>query len=214
MVTRWEETVSEIDTVDWRGNPLHLSNVKALRDVKTGRIRVYPYEVAKAEIQEIARKFDLDPRDVGSFLMILAKPGPFQEGEVLYMYHLQKLLFYLWKDLGKHGYADSLPRDAFIAAENGPVPENMKDDLQRLETLGLLTTKPEKWNKYISLRIILTDKGKHLAKRLWDEVPVPYKQVALEVKEKIYPLDPETVRHKVHEEYPEYKDSYVKNDIE
>jgi len=146
--------------------------------------------------------------------MILAKPGPFLEGEVLYKYHLQKLLFYLWKGLGKHGYADSLPRDEFIAAENGPVPENMKDDLQRLETLGLLTTKPEKWDEYTSMRIILTDKGTHLSKRLWEEVPVPYKHVALEVKEKIYPLDPETVRRRVHEEYPEYKDSYVKNDIE
>lgn len=193
---------------------MHLSNVKALRDLKTGRIRVYPYEVAKAEIREIARKFDLEPRDVGFFLMILAKPGPFLEGEVLYKYHLQKLLFYLWKGLGKHGYADSLPRDEFIAAENGPVPENMKDDLQRLETLGLLTTKPEKWDEYTSMRIILTDKGTHLSKRLWEEVPVPYKHVALEVKEKIYPLDPETVRRRVHEEYPEYKDSYVKNDIE
>lgn len=182
--------------------------------MKTGRIRVHPYEVAKAEIRTIADKLCLQPRDVGTLLMILAKPGPFPEGEVLYKYHIQKMLFYLWKEMGINGYGESLPRDEFLAARNGPVPENMKDDLQRLEDLGLLQTKPEKWNDYTSLRVLLTDDGLRLSKELWGEVAEPYKRVALKVKEEIYPLDPETVRHKVHEEYPEYRDTYIENDIE
>ena len=214
MESEWVETVTDVKTVNWRGEPIHLIGVRALKHRKTGRVRIYPFDVAKAEIKTIADRFDLFPRDVGSLLMIFAKPGPFKEGEVLYKYHIQKLLFYLWKELGNRGYGESLPRDEFISARNGPVPKHVNDDLGRLEERGLIKTRPQKWDNYISKRIILTDEGLRLAGEIWEIVPMPYKEVIKKVKERIYPLDPETVRHLVHKEYPEYQDTYIENDIE
>ena len=213
-MTQWVETQIEIRTVDWRGNPIHLKGVRAIKDVKTGNIRVFPFDVARAEVEVIAEKFGIAPRDVGLLLMILAKPGSFREGEVLFKYHLQKLLFYLWKELHNYGYGESLPRDEFIAAKNGPVPSHLEEDLERLASKGWVKTRYEHWNGYKSKRIILTGKGLGIAKELWGALPEPYKKVALKVKERIYPLDPETVRDLVHQEYPEYRDTYVENDVE
>jgi len=53
-----------------------------------------------------------------------------------------------------------------------------------------------------------------IAQELWKVLPEPYKQTAIDMKERIYPLDPETVRHRVHREYPEYIDTYIENDVE
>jgi len=123
-------------------------------------------------------------------------------------------LFYFWKELWKKGYGESLPRDDFFAAKNGPVPEHLENDLMRFEKKGWVKTRYEKWNGNCSKRIILTNDGLKLSKELWDSLPDPYKEAVLKVKERIYPLQPETVRHLVHKEYPEYRDSYVENDVE
>lgn len=214
MEKTWIETEIDIDTVNWKGEPMHVTSVKALKNSKTGAIRVYPFEVAKAEIRQIAERFGLLPRDVGSLLMILAKPGYFQEGDVLYKYHLQKFLFYLWKFVDAYGYSESLPIDTFVAAKNGPVPKHLNEDLQRFEKNNLIKTKYEKWEQGKSKRITLTREGMKLAKELWCVLPDPYKEIAIKVKERIYPLSPDRVRHLVHREYPEYKNTYVENDIE
>ena len=213
-MTQWVETQTEIRTVDWRGNPIHLKGVRAFKNVKTGNIRVFPFDVARAEVEVIAEKFGIAPRDVGLLLMILAKPGIFREGEVLFKYHLQKLLFYLWKELDNYGYGESLPRDEFVAARNGPVPAHLEEDLERFARKGWIKTRYEHWDSHESKRVILIDEGLRIAKELWDALPEPYKKVALKVKERIYPLDPETVRQLVHQEYPEYRDTYVENDVE
>lgn len=210
----WTETDIAIDSVSWRGEPIHIKGVKALKNTKTGEIRVHPSEIAQAEIRQIAERLDLLPRDIGALLMILARPGYFKEGEVLFKYHLQKLLFYLWKYLDSCGYENSLPVDRFIAARNGPVPENLDDDLKRLETKKLIKVRYEKWAEGKSKRIILTQEGTKVAGELSRILPDPYKEIAVRVKERIHPLTPERVRQLVHNEYPEYKDTYVENDIE
>ncbi|MFH0896738.1 MAG: hypothetical protein V1850_01650 [Candidatus Bathyarchaeota archaeon] len=99
MEAKWIDTTIEIKTVNWKGEPLHLTGVKALKNTKTGATRVYPSEVAQAEVRQIAKCLDVLPRDVGSLLMVFAKPSYFKEGEVFYKYHLQKMLFYFWKGL-------------------------------------------------------------------------------------------------------------------
>jgi hypothetical protein len=179
---------------------------------------VYPSEVAKAEINQIAEQLNICPRDAGTLLMILAKPGNFNEGDVFYKYHLQKMMFYMWKMLDKT-YGESLPLDRFLPAENGPVPEHLDEDLQRFEKNKLIRVKYEKWkdtsnNTITSKRIILTEDGKKMAEELRHRLPEPYEKVALNVKKRIYPLDPEKVRHLVHKEFPEYRNTYRKNDIE
>lgn len=214
---KWIETEIDVETVDWKGEPLKVVNVKALKNSKTGAIRVYPFEIAKAEVKQIAECYGILPRDAAALMLMFSKPGPFKEGEVLYKYHLQKLLFYLSKYLETFGYGDSLPIDHFIKAKNGPVPENLNDDLQRFEKKGLIKIKLEKWRQGTSRpskRITLTEEGTKIASALWNDLPNPYKEIAIKVKERIYPLDPESVRHVVHKEYPEYRDTYIENDIE
>ena len=210
----WNDVDTTIDTVNWRGEPIHLTGVKALKNSKTGAIRIYPSEIAKAEVRQLAESLGILPRDVGSLLMIFAKPSYFKEGEVLYKYHLQKLLFYYWKFLDMSGYKNSLPIDDFIAAKNGPVPEHLNDDLQRLEEKKLIKVRYKKWEQGRSKRIMLTKEGTKLARESWKALPHPYKEIAIKVKERIHPLSPDRVRHLVHKEYPEYKDTYVENDIE
>ena len=61
---------------------------------------------------------------------------------------------------------------------------------------------------------MLTNDGLKLSEELWKTLPDPYKKVALKIKKRIYPLDPETIRQRVHNEYPEYRDTYVENDVE
>jgi len=210
----WIETDISLDTVNWKGEPIHLTCVKALKNSKTDEIRVYPFEVAQAEVRQIAECLGILPQDVGILLMILAKPGYFKEGEVLYKYHLQKLLFYLSKFIDANGYENTLPMDKFKAAKNGPVPEHLDEDLQRLEEKKLIKVQCEESEYGKSKRIILTREGTKVAEELWNALPDPYKEIAIKVKERIHPLSPERVRHLVHNEYPEYKNTYVENDIE
>ena len=217
MEQKWIEMETTIDTVNWRGEPVQIQKVKAFKDPKTGEILVYPSEVSKAEINQIAEELGICPRDVSTLLMMCVKPGNFNEGDVFYKYHLQKMMFYLWKSLEKI-YLDSLPLDKFIGAENGPVPESLNDDLKRLEECGLIKTKNEKWQENsetrTSKRIMLTQKGTEVTNEICNRLPEPFKESALIAKKKIYPKSPEEVRYLVHKEYPEYRDTYVKNDIE
>lgn len=213
MEQKWIETQTTIETVNWKGEPIHLQKVKAFKDPKTGEIMVYPSEVAKAEVDQITESLRICPRDAGTLLMILAKPGNFNEGDVFYKYHLQKMMFLMWKALDRV-YGDSLPLDHFIAADNGPIPENLNADLERFEQLKLIRTKCEKTEYGTAKRIILTEQGKELANKLWSKLPDPYKEIAISTKKRIYPLTPDEVRDLVHKEFPEYKDTYTKNDIE
>jgi hypothetical protein len=215
---KWIDIETTIETVNQKGETIEVKGVKAFKNPKTEEIMVYPFEVAKAEINQIAEQLDICPRDVATLLMIFAKPGNFNEGDVFYKYHLQKMLFYLWKSIDK-AYGDVLPVDHFLPADNGPVPEHLDDDLRRFEKNKLVRVKCEKWqdaqNKTItSKRIILTEEGKRVAEQLWRTLPEEYEECTLSVKKQIYPLDPEKVRHLVHKEFPEYRSTYLRNDIE
>jgi len=86
--------------------------------------------------------------------------------------------------------------------------------LQRLTDNKLIKTKYQNWEQVQSKRIMLTEEGTKMTKELWSILPDPYKELAIKVKERIYPLTPERVRQLVHNEYPEYRDSYIENDIE
>jgi len=218
MESKWIEIETTIDTVNWKGEPIQVPKVKAFKNPKTGEIMAYPSEVAKAEINQIAEDLNLSPIDVATLLMIRVKPGNFNEGDVFYKYHLQKMMFYFWKSMAKI-YGDSLPFDNFKAAENGPVPKHLNKDLQRFEKNKLIRTKCEKWKDEMqktveSKRISLTEEGTKVSEELMRRLPLPYKKIALSVKKRLYPKSPDEVRHLVHKEFPEYKDSYVKNDIE
>jgi hypothetical protein len=214
MEAEWIETETSIDTVNWKGEPIHVTGVKSLKNPKTGEIRIFPFDVAKAEFKQITDCLGIAPEDIGTLVEIFAQPGYFKGGEVLYKYHLQKILFYFWKAIDVNGYENTLPLDKFKAAKNGPVPEHLDQDLQRLEKCGLITVQYKQTEYGRSKKITLTRNGEKAAREIWNELPDPFKEFAVKVKERIYPLSPDRVRQLVHNEYPEYKDSYVENDIE
>jgi len=225
----WCETTIEIDTVNWKGKPIHVVNVPALKNMKTGQIRVYPSEVAKAEIAMLAEQYDLLPREALILLMLYAKPGPFKAGMLHHKYRMNKTLFYQWKEMEKEGWGDSIPHDQFQPAARGPVPKNLTCDLEHLCEKKLISLSWETWDrkphekliawegwkkgpKDASLITELTREGFQLAEKLWYEVPEPLREITLRVKERIFPLDPSTIRNRVHREYPEYKKGYTELD--
>jgi len=215
--TEWIKVQTEVDTYDWKGHPIHLQDVPALKNPKTGKIRIYPYEVARAELAAYAKAHGLEPRDIATLLMLYAKPGPFPGGIQPLRYRLNKSLFYQWKENEKHLLGESLPRDNFVAAPRGPIPENLNGDLDRMKQLGIVDLKFIKWgegelNK--SMTIMLTEKGTEIAKSLWNKVPEPFLKVTLKVKERIFPLDSKTIRERVHREYPDYKLTYTELDTD
>jgi UbiD family decarboxylase len=218
MQQKWIETETTVDTVNWKGEPIKIENVKAFKDPETGEILAYPSEITKAEIKQIAKELGIQPRDVTTLLMLCIKPGNFNEGYVFFKYHLQKMMFYLWEST-KEVFQDSLIIDNIIAAENGPVPENLDKDIARLKDCGIIETKngvweDEKGENHTSKRMLLTGKGKQVANEVCKRMPEPFSESAMKAKEKIYPMSPTAVRHMVHKQFPAYKDTYVKNDIE
>jgi hypothetical protein len=214
---QWSKTKVNMDSIDWRGHTIHLKDVPALKNEKTGKIRVYPSDVAKAEFGMLAEMCHLEPRDIALLLMICAKPGPFKEGQVHYKYHLNKMLFYQWKKMENLGIGDAYPHDEFDPKIRGPVPKCLSGDLERLEKEKIVKLTHKQWGKtpkQASLTTELTAKGMRIAEELWTLVPDVFKEATLETKEELFPLDPSTIRDKVHRDYPEYKKSYLEADLE
>jgi len=217
METKWIKTKIDMDSVDWRGNTIHLKAVPAIQNEKTGKIRVYPSDVARTEFRMLAEQYGLDPRDVALLAMLYAKPGPFKEGQVHYKYHLNKMLFYQWKEMERIGIGETFPRDEFDPAPRGPVPRNLSEDLKRLEKKGIVRLRFKQWGETIkqaSLITELTDAGLHTAEKLWNQTPDPFKETTLRIKKRIFPLDPKTIQQRVHRDYPEYKKTYVELDTD
>ena len=219
MNEKWISILTDVDTVTELGDPLHLSGVKALQHVKTKEIVFQPHEIAQAEIEALAKKHGLkEARDVATLLILFARPseGIIKEGDILYKYHLQKSLFYLWKGLDDEGLPEVMPRDNFIGARNGPMPVHLDEDLTRFDSQGLIEIILKEWHPEYGRsmkHIMLTDEGLSLAKNIWIESPTDYSRKALWAKKLIYPMTPKEVREMVHKKYPEYIDDTV-NDIE
>jgi hypothetical protein len=214
---QWEETKTDLDTVDWRGHSIHLKDVPALKNTKTGKIRLYPEQVSNAEIGFYAKQFGIEPRDVPLLLTLYAKPGAFKGGYVQTRYHLNKTLFYIWKELERVGLGDAFPRDQFEAMPRGPVPTDLKLDTERLQAKGLVSTSMYRWGKEQKQQSVVTEltpEGLEIAKRLWDSVGDPFKKTILLIKERIFPLNPKTIRDRVHREFPEYKKTYTELDTD
>ena len=213
----WMDTKTEIDAYDWKGNPIRLENVPAIKNKETGKIRVRPSEVAKAEIRMLAEKHKLEPRDVALLLTLFAKPGLFKKGEVHCKYHLNKMLFYQWKNMEKRYLGKAFPHDEFRAASKGPIPIHLWNDLRRLEQRKIVSLDHYIWGKdrgEASLVTKLTSDGLKLAEKLWNTVPPDLRETTLVTKEQIFPLNPKTIMKKVHREFPEYRKTYTELDRE
>lgn len=218
MNEQWVETETEVATVSWDNKPIRLRGVPAIKNTKTGKIRVRPEDVARAELIELARSLDLEPRDLAILMTLKAQPGAFfNKEQVQYQYHLNKMLFYQWIELGKIGMGEAYPHDQFVKADRGPMPANVNADLDRLSKLGLISIKLHRWGprpKDASKQIALTEKGSKLAEGLLKRIPNPFLMATAEVKVKVSSRTPAAIREMVHSEFPEYRTVYVKEDID
>lgn len=191
MEIEWLPTSTDIDAYDSQGNPIHLEKVPALKNTKTGKICVDASEVAKAELEMIAKGFGLEPRDLALLLMLKIQPGPFKQGEVYCKYNLNKMLFYQWKNMDKrYRLGEAFPHDSFRPAAKGPIPINLWDDLKRLEKIELVNLSYYKWGKTkaeASLTTKLTEKGHALVDELWKKLPEELKKTTQITKEEIFP---------------------------
>jgi hypothetical protein len=127
------------------------------------------------------------------------------------------MLFYQWKELEKEGLGEAFDHDHFIAKERGPIPEHLEEDIKRLERKGLVKVSLVQWGKskeQCSKTTELTEKGLAVAEKICTKVAKPFLEVSLKVKEELFPLNPLTIRNKVHRDYSEYRKTYTEIDAE
>lgn len=209
----WNDTTIDVKSVDWNGNPIIIRSVPAKQNPETKKIQVDPKDVVISEFSEIAKRNGIQDRDIMLFLLLYAKPGPFQRGHLSQKYKINKMLFYQWKELEKYGLGDVIPKDEFVAKNRGPVPKNLWEDLKRLKERGLLKVDGKRKEKK-TVTVELTNEGLKLSKYLWDHIPDPYLGITTSVKNRFFPLNPETIKEIVHKEYPKYKKTYIYADRE
>lgn len=211
------ETTTDVRTVNIYGEKITLRNIPALKDEENNKIYVDPADVSIGEIKQLAEENNIDARDIPTLLLLYAVPGPFKKGEIHCQFHLNKMLFYLCKNLEKQNYIKAFPHDEFIAADRGPVPEHINEDLEKLQKQSLISTKYRRWGsreKDQSKEISLSEHGTKVASLLWNRIGEIFKKEILRTKSDIFPLDPKTVKEMVHKEYPEFKKSYKKEDYD
>jgi len=215
MGDNWINTEIEMDSIDWKGNTIHLKRVPAIKNAKTGEVRVYPSDVAKAELRMLAETYDIKPRDIPLLLSLIAKPGPFRYGYLHHRYRINKILFYQWKEMEKQELGETFVHDEFEAGIRGPIPKHITEDLERLEKMSIVCLSWEKWGKgpkEASLTTALTKKGIALATTLWNSVPKQLLETTAKVKKELFLLDPIAIKEKVHSGFPEYRKTFKNPD--
>lgn len=213
MAKEYERTSTEVVTIDWRGNPVKLDGVPALKDRESGRLWVEPQEVVRAELNQLAKSVGIHPREIPILLLLYAQPGPFQRGYAHTKYKLNKMLFYQWKELESAGLDGAYERDEFVPGRRGPIPKHLGDDLQDLQKKRLVDLEGGKENRK-SLEATLTGDGTAVARLLWNALPPVWNETSTKVKTWLFPLAPRTIMERVHRDFPEFRETYVEPDEE
>lgn len=203
----WDDITIDVKSVDWGGNQILIQKVPAKCHAKTRKVLVSPKDVAKAEFDGIAQDLQIQGRDIMLFLLLYAKPGPFQKGYLSQKYKINKMLFYQWKDLEKEGFGEVMPRDDFEIKARGPVPKNLWDDLKRLKDAGLLKLDGGRDQKK-TVTVELNNDGAKIAQKLWNRIPDIILGATTRIKYDFFLMSPKEIMEKVHKEYPDYKKTY------
>src|ERR1051326_8147677 len=121
--------------------------------------------------------------------------------QVPYLYHLNKLLFYQWTQMGEEGLGEAFPHDRFLKERKGPVPEHIGEDLKRLETEGLVRVRWPTGTDHKPVPVELTPKGKALFETLQPHLDTELLEATSTLKATIFPLSPKELMDKVHEDF-------------
>ncbi len=207
----WTSTVSDVDTVDWKGREITLRDVPAEQSGKEIRVRLD--DIMKAEQQYLAGEYGLRPTHIHELLLLYA-PGKFiKTGYIEQKFRFNKMLFHEWKKLEIIGFGDSYIFDEFASARAGPVPAHLREDLMELENRKIIQAKwAERPGK--TSRFELTQEGKEIARSLWDNTPEDIRKTIIQTKEELFLVDAEQLKDRFHKEYPEYKKEYIEPDTE
>ena len=207
----WEIENEDIFTVNWKGDGIKLENVPTKKNKRTGETLVNINDIIKAEQEHNTKEINIKPFDMHPLLLLYAKLRYYPRGIIEKGYRLRKMIFYLEKKLEEHGYENSFIFDKIVAARAGPVPKNLRKTMKELKERGLVEYT---WDNKpgVSAKFKLTKKGEITTKDLWEKTPDDVKMIVLKIKEEIYLITSSALKHKVHEEYPEYRKFYTELD--
>lgn len=211
----WIPTTTDFETVSWDGQPLILRDLPAKSCPLCNETIVEADEVVRAEQKVTAARLGLSPREA-NILLFLHAPGPrfTESGYIEEKYRFNKMLFKLWKELDNEGLGQSFLHDGFRADRRGPVPENLGEDSASLETKGLVKMRWGGKTAKTSYRWDLTPEGHELARQLFELTPQAMRDAVSKTKAELFLLDSTQLKHKIHDEFPEYKRRYAVEDKE
>ena len=225
MVLKTTERKINIELSD--GNILEDMPVYELEE--TGGDRVLFEDLFKAEERRIAKNSNVSIYNIFELALIFANVKQ-RRNAIKQKYRFNKMLFYIKQKLDEEFGEDVFIFDKMGSARAGPIPIHLGEDIKQLQTDGLIDVYLVKDNKKIlgskenwekikgkagaSIECALTEKGETLAKNIWIDLNDEIKQIILDVKIELFYMDTETLKKKVHSEYPEYKKNYIENDNE
>ncbi len=211
-----------------------LRDIPIYRDIETGRDLITLNDVIKAEQLRVAKKFNIDVFNIYELSLLYADVR--QRGKIIKeKYRFNKMLFYLWKELEDLYGENVLIFDNMVSADQGPIPAHLENDLISLQNQDLIDVfllekakkipeskskwkqlKKKKESKGIrpALACGFTNKGEELAKAIWVDLDSEIRETILKVKEKFYFMKTKDIKKKVHKEFPEYRNTYSKEDRE
>ncbi len=211
-----------------------LRDIPIYKDKDTGRDLITLSDVIKAEQMRLAKKYKINIYNIYELSLLYADVK--QRGKIIKeKYRFNKMLFYLWKEL-EYLYGEKvLIFDNMGSAGQGPIPTSLANDLISLQDQSLVDVfllenakkipeskakwkqlKKEKKAEGIrpSLACSLTNKGEELAKTIWVDLDSEMREIILKIKEKFYFMKTAEFKEKVHKEFPEYRNTYSKEDRE
>jgi hypothetical protein len=175
-------------------------------------------------------------------MTLYASSIPFSNGNIIekpqhaikQKFRFNKMLFYIKMGLQTLFNAESIQMHQMGAARAGPIPFELKDGLKRLEQKGLITIYNEwngkkinkgdsNWEELNRTRAgacvaVLTDSGVQIAESIWNDMNEIYgaelTELISSVKQKLFKLNTDQLKTKVHTEYPEYQHKYTDDDQE
>jgi len=211
----WLPIAIDYETVDSSGGSITLKNMIAEANPHTNEIRIDIDEVIRQEQIILAEEYGIRPRQLQILLFLYAKGPRFATHQpIKQKYTFNKMLFYLFKKLEELGFKRSFIHDQIECLRRGPVPVNLKEDTEELAKRKLIRLQEGGKKHQRPYVYELTDEGKRVASELWKKSPKIVVDTITKIKQDLLLLDSTALMHKVHEEYPEYRDTFVEEDRE
>jgi len=227
IILKKTDRTTAVKALDNQYNKIKLEDVPIYIEESTGEELVMFADVLKSDEQRIAKKYGIGEYNIFEIALLYADVKQRKMG-IRQKFRFNKMLFYLKKRLEEEYGEDVLIFDEMGIARAGPIPIHLKEDIKQLKKEEIIEISiikdgkripgsKENWEKYKSqgsIECILTKKGEEIAQLIWRDLDPEMREIIVSVKEDLFYMDTETLKNKVHREYPEYKKNYTENDNE